>query len=119
MTDADRNLVRHRGIAGNQSDYRDRQGRGERQPRACPHQGGIAPAAGAARQCQHPGAAQQRSLHAVLVESLTNTRTLLARLEVGITVPRDQQREVMRLLYFAPRHQVQALAACLQLEGLE
>ena len=42
-----------------------------------------------------------------------------ARLEAGVTVPRDQQREVVRLLYVATRHQVQALAACLELEGLE
>ena len=32
---------------------------------------------------------------------------------------RDDQREVVRLLYVATRHQVQALAATLELEGLE
>ena len=31
---------------------------------------------------------RQRSLHAVLVESLTNTKALLARLEAGVVVPR-------------------------------
>jgi hypothetical protein len=61
----------------------------------------------------------QRSLHAVLCEALMNTQALLARLEAGVTVPRDQQREVVRTLYVATRHQVKALAACLELEGLE
>ena len=65
------------------------------------------------------GRAKQRSLHAVLCESLTNTQALLARLEAGVTVPRDHQREVVRLLYVATRHQVKALTACLELEGLE
>jgi hypothetical protein len=32
---------------------------------------------------------------------------------------RDQQREVVRLLYVATRHQVKALAAVLELDGLE
>jgi hypothetical protein len=62
---------------------------------------------------------KQRSLHAVLCGALTNTHALLARLEAGVTVPRDQQREVVRLLYVATRHQVKALAAVLELEGLE
>jgi len=61
----------------------------------------------------------RRSLHAVLCEALTNSRALLTRLETGVTVPRDQQREVVRLLYVATRHQVKALAAVLELEGLE
>ena len=60
-----------------------------------------------------------RSLHAVLCEALTNTKALLTRLETGITVPRDQQREVVRELYVATRRQVKALAACLELQGLE
>jgi hypothetical protein len=60
-----------------------------------------------------------RSLHAVLCEALTNMQALLARLEAGVTVPRDQQREVVRLLYVSTRHQVKALTACLELEGLE
>jgi hypothetical protein len=55
----------------------------------------------------------------VLVESLNGTQALLTRLESGVTVPRDQQREIVRLLYVATPHQVQALAACLELEGLE
>ena len=62
----------------------------------------------------HPGA-----LHAVFVESLTNTRALLNRLEAGVTVPRAEQREVVRLLYISARHQVKALAAALELQGLE
>ena len=61
----------------------------------------------------------QRSLHALLCEALTNIQALLARLEAGVTVPRDQQREVVRLLYVATRHQVKALAAVLELDGLE
>jgi hypothetical protein len=60
-----------------------------------------------------------RSLHAVLVESLNSTQALLRRLESGVTVPKDQQREIVRLLYVATRHQVKALTACLELEGLE
>ena len=60
-----------------------------------------------------------RSLHAVLCEALTNTQALLTRLEAGVTVPQNQQREVVRLLYVATRHHAKALTACLQLEGLE
>ena len=62
---------------------------------------------------------RQRSLHAVLCEAVINTQAPLARLEAGVTVPRDQQREVVRLLYVATRHQVKALAAVLELDGLE
>jgi len=61
----------------------------------------------------------QRSLHAVLCEALTNTQALLARLEAGVTVPRQEQREIVRTLYVATRHQVKALTSCLELEGLE
>ena len=61
----------------------------------------------------------QRSLHAVLCEALTNTQALLTRLESGVCVPKDHQREIVRLLYVATRHQVKALTACLELEGLE
>jgi hypothetical protein len=63
---------------------------------------------------------RERPLHAVLRESLKQTKELLNRLEArGVYVPRDAQREVFRLLYVATRHQVQALAATLELEGLE
>jgi len=62
---------------------------------------------------------RQRSLHAVLCQALTNSRALLTRLESGVTVPRQEQREVVRLLYVATRHQVKALAAVLELAGLE
>jgi hypothetical protein len=62
---------------------------------------------------------KSRSLHAVLVESLNSTQALLRRLEDGVSVPRDQQREIVRLLYVATRHQVKALAAVLELDGLE
>jgi hypothetical protein len=62
---------------------------------------------------------KQRSLHAVLCEALTNMQALLTRLENGVTVPRNEQRETVRLLYVATRHQVKALAAVLELDGLE
>ena len=60
-----------------------------------------------------------RSLYAVLVENLNSTRALLRRLEDGVTVPKDAQREIIRLLYIATQHQVQALSACLELGALE
>ena len=63
---------------------------------------------------------RQRSIHAVLVENLNSTRALLTRLESGrVCVPRQEQREVVRLLYVATRHQMKALAATLELDGLE
>jgi hypothetical protein len=63
---------------------------------------------------------RERPLHVVLSESLVQTQELLARLEAkGVYVPRDAQREIVRLLYVATRNQVKALAACLELEGLE
>jgi hypothetical protein len=41
-------------------------------------------------------------------------------LEAGrVTVPRQEQREIVRLLYVATRNQAKALAAVLELEGLE
>jgi hypothetical protein len=40
-------------------------------------------------------------------------------LELGVHVPRDQQRETVRALYVQTRRQVQVLAATLELEGLE
>jgi hypothetical protein len=55
----------------------------------------------------------------VLVESLNSTQALLQRLEAGVTVPRNDQREIIRLLYVATRHQVKALIATLECEGLE
>jgi hypothetical protein len=58
-------------------------------------------------------------LHAVLVESLNSTRALLRRLEAGVTVPRQEQREVVRMLYVAARHQADALIAVLEIDGLE
>jgi|SRR6516164_11497293 hypothetical protein len=62
---------------------------------------------------------QARPLHAVLVERLNSTQALLTRLESGVCVPREQQREIVRLLYVATRQQVKALVATLELEGLE
>jgi hypothetical protein len=60
-----------------------------------------------------------RSLCAILVENLNSTRALLTRLEAGVTVPRHEQREIVRLLSVATRHQAKALAAVLELDGLE
>ena len=37
----------------------------------------------------------------------------------GAGAPRDQQRETVRALYVATQNQLQALVACLELEGLE
>jgi len=62
---------------------------------------------------------RQRSLHAVLCQALTNSRALLTRLESGVTVPRQEQREVIRMLYVATQHHVKALTAVLELDGLE
>ena len=54
------------------------------------------------------------------VANLNSTQALLTRLESGrVCVPRVEQREVVRLLYVATRHQVKALAAVLELDGLE
>jgi hypothetical protein len=47
-----------------------------------------------------------RPLHAVLVEALTNTQGLITRLESGVHVPRDGQREVVRELYVQTRRQL-------------
>jgi hypothetical protein len=64
--------------------------------------------------------AERRPLHAVLVESLNSTRALLQHLERGgVHVPRQEQREIVRLLYVAARHHAKALIAVLELEGLE
>ena len=60
------------------------------------------------------------SLYALLVGVRNQAQALLERLETGgVYVPKDQQREVIRLLYVATRNQVKALTACLELEGLE
>ena len=57
---------------------------------------------------------------ALLCESLMQTRELLNRLELRVVqVARAEQREVVRLLYVATRNQAKALAACLELQGLE
>jgi hypothetical protein len=63
---------------------------------------------------------RDKPLHAVLCESLVQTKELLNRLEArGVYVPRDQQREVVRELYVQARRQLKALSASLELEGLE
>jgi hypothetical protein len=66
-----------------------------------------------------PGQASA-SLHALLVGVRNQAQALLDRLETrGVYVPKDQQREIVRLLYVATRNQVRALSAVLELEGLE
>jgi hypothetical protein len=62
---------------------------------------------------------RSRSLHAVLVESLNATKALQRRLEDGVSVSKNQDREIIRLLFVATRHQVKALIATLECEGLE
>ena len=62
---------------------------------------------------------RSRHLLAVLVENLNSTRALLRRLEAGVQVQHNGQREVVRALYVATRNQAQALAVVLELEGLE
>ena len=63
---------------------------------------------------------RQRSIHAVLVENLNSKQALLTRLASGrVCVLRQEQGEIVRLLYVATRHQVKALVAVLELEGLE
>src|SRR6516225_12284940 len=60
------------------------------------------------------------SLYALLVGLRNQAQALLERLETrGVYVPRDAQREVVRALYAATRNQVKALAATLELDGLE
>ena len=63
--------------------------------------------------------AKQRPLHVTLVESLNSTRALLARLELGVSAPPGEAREVIRELYVATQRQAKALAACLELQGLK
>ena len=60
-----------------------------------------------------------RPLHAVLIENLNSTRALLRRLEDGVHVPRQEQRELVRELYVSTRNQAKALIATLELDGLE
>ena len=60
------------------------------------------------------------SLYALLAGVRNQAQALLERLETrGVYVPSAGQREVVRALYVATRNQVRALAACLELEGLE
>ena len=60
-----------------------------------------------------------RSLYAVLCQALVDTQSLLARLEAGVRVQHNGQREVIRALYVASRNQAKALIATLELDGLE
>ena len=60
-----------------------------------------------------------RSLHAILCEALIDTQALCARLEAGVQVQHNGQREVVRQLYVASCNQAKALIATLELEGLE
>ena len=62
---------------------------------------------------------RSRPLHAVLAENLNATQALLRQLEDGVTASQDAQCEIVRLLFVATRQQVQALAATLELDGLD
>ncbi len=62
---------------------------------------------------------QERSLHAILVEALIDTQSLLARLERCVQIRQNGQRGVVRQLYVATRNQAKTLIATLELEGLE
>jgi hypothetical protein len=62
---------------------------------------------------------KQRSLHAVLVKSLINTRALRQRLEAGVSAPPGEAREAVRELYLQVRRTVQVLSWCLELPDLE
>jgi hypothetical protein len=62
---------------------------------------------------------QSRSLHAVLAENLNATRGLQRYLEDGVIVLNDTDCEIIKSLFVATRQQVQALAAVLELDGLE
>ncbi|MGC1234666.1 MAG: hypothetical protein WA838_08390, partial [Xanthobacteraceae bacterium] len=63
---------------------------------------------------------REKPLHAQLCEVLVHTKELLAPLEAkGVRVPRDDQWQVVREVYVQTRRQLQALAAVLELGGLE
>ena len=62
---------------------------------------------------------RQRSVHAVLCEAVINTQALVTRLEFGVQAPPGQARVTVRELYVQTRRQLNALAAVLELEGLE
>ena len=67
-----------------------------------------------------PVVQRDKPIQALLCEVLVHTKELLARLEAkGVYVPRDDQKQVVRELYVQTRRQLQALAACPELEGLE
>ena len=51
--------------------------------------------------------------------TLCSTRALLRQLEDGVSVSNDAQCEIIRLLFASTRHQLKALAATLECEGLE
>jgi hypothetical protein len=60
------------------------------------------------------------SLHALLVGVRNQAQALLDRLETrGVVVWRDDQRATVRELYVQTKRQVKALAATLELDGLE
>jgi hypothetical protein len=58
---------------------------------------------------------QQRSLHAVIAQSLKDTEALIGRLELGVRVA-DSGRALIRELYVQARKQREVLSAVLRLE---
>ena len=61
---------------------------------------------------------QKRTLGNVALARI-NAQSLLNRLELGVSAPPGEAREVIRELYVTTRRQVKAPAACLELQGLE
>ena len=58
---------------------------------------------------------QQRSLHAIIAQTLADTESLIARLEVGVDVAASG-REFVREFYLQSRRQREMLAAAQRLE---
>jgi hypothetical protein len=58
---------------------------------------------------------RQPPLSAVLADVRNHTEVLAARLEAGVHVRTDADREVVKALYLATRRQLEALAAALEL----
>jgi hypothetical protein len=66
---------------------------------------------------------RERSVLAVIADTLVHTQALLARLEGGVTAPNDSRRAhyetAVRDLYLQTQRQLTALAACAKLKALE
>jgi hypothetical protein len=56
---------------------------------------------------------RQMPLHAVLNDVCSHTAVLAARLESGVVVHSDEQRDAVRALYLQTRRQLEAIAVAL------